>query len=38
MTYILDSVTRLEKYPNVRIADNGSWLDADSDSETGEDD
>lgn len=35
---MIDSVTRLEGLPNVRIASNGSWLETKSDNGTaGED-
>lgn len=26
--YVMDSVTSLEKYPNVTISESGSWMDA----------
>lgn len=28
MPYLIDSVTRLEKYPNVHISESGSWLES----------
>lgn len=39
MAYLMDSVTRLEAHPKVRIASNGSWLESKpDDGSAGEDD